>query len=1273
MAAEKEIIEKLKDAENYPMWQFQVNIILQSNNLFFLVDPKTMQTPDEVSKNMQKDAQVKRLIVGSVEKHVLLHIMGCETGRQMYSKLRTIYERDNSQQKYNLWNQFYKFSYKKEQDITTNIAEIENITVRLKALDEKLSEEMIIMKILSTLPESFKHFHTAWESTNTAEKTLENLTARLANEENMLQGSNHTDTVAFNVQDRKQPNFSCYTCGRQGHTSKFCKQKQNKKKNDFPPCRICKKTNHHETKCFYLGKQLNTPKKKREDGVSFHVLHTDRKYEESKFIIDSGATSHLARSSNILTNVKDYVQTFSVANNQSLMGTQTGDLKVANCTFKNVAVCPDIRCNLISVSKITDADGTVTFNKNGVTISKDEEVILTGTKTEAGLFEIDGPVSRNQNTVLSVYHWHRKLGHLGLQNMTKLEKISEGMNLNSMNNLNCEICIKSKHARTPFNGDLPTAKRVNEIIHTDVCSIETPSYNNEKYFITILDDFSHHCEVYIMKFKSEAAEIIKNYINRVENLHDSKVATIKSDNGGEYVALKNWCLKKGINMDFSPAYSPQNNGKAERLNRTLCDKTRALLFDSGVDKKLWPEALRVAAYVTNRSPTTSLKITPYEKWTGRKPNLRNLRIFGSTAYIKVLRNVRKLDEKSRKLIFVGYANNSYRFWDGSKILLSRDVIFPENCQTKDLDHENEKVVSLDYQNNEDAEDEETPHEEVQDEESSHEEGEDEACALDTNETWANRLRPRDPKINKENNDYLMDLSNLTQILEEQQVLMTFNEALSNENKEKWLDAINEERQSIIKNNTWTYVNREAARGRKILSSKWVFKIKDNGRYRARLCARGFEQVAGLDFNETYSPVVNFTALRCLCSIAAAKNLKAKTFDVSTAFLYGNVEEDIFMEIPEGFKNENGKICKLQKSLYGLKQSPLRWNKTLKTKLQTLGLSQLKNEPCIFKNKNNTIYLAIHVDDGILFGRDEEELDELLENLSTYFALTSGNPESFLGITLTFKDGIQLSQGSYIEKLLKRFKMDFSNAVPTPMVKQNFQEAENSECDSKYPYREAVGGLLYAATKTRPDISYAVGVEARFNDKPTNSSVANVKRTLRYLKGATNFAVHYPNKNSNIQELIVYTDANFSESNSTGGYLCFFNGGPVAWSSKRQPKIALSSTESEFVAASEGIKEIMYLTSLIEELINVKPRVTLNIDNQSTIAMIKNGMFTPRSKHIDRRMYFVFEEYNNKTFNLAHVPTTEQLADLMTKPLEAARFISLRDQILHPSMGLKGVC
>ncbi|CAB0004157.1 unnamed protein product [Nesidiocoris tenuis] len=372
-----------------------------------------------------------------------------------------------------------------------------------------------------------------------------------------------------------------------------------------------------------------------------------------------------------------------------------------------------------------------------------------------------------------------------------------------------------------------------------------------------------------------------------------------------------------------------------------------------------------------------------------------------------------------------------------------------------------------------------------------------------------------------------------------------------------------------------------------------------------------------------------------------------------------------MRLPEGY-DSNGKICKLQKALYGLRQASERWHSRLVTVLKKLGLKPMITDQCIFVNKNRSLILAIHVDDGLLFGKNLKEMDSLLKSMKNEFELTVvDNPSTFLGMEFEkTKDSIKITQKAYTESVLRKFRMMESNPAPTPLVSYKPQDQDKVK-KSAYPYREAVGALLYLSTKTRPDISFAVGYSGRHVEDPDNHDENNVKRIMKYLKGTLNKGISFHANSPD--DLEVYCDSDYagdrSSTKSTSGYVIYFNGGPVSWKSRKQPTTSTSSTDAELVSAAESCRELIYIKSLIKELTDKDRNATMYIDNTNTIRMIKTGAMNFKRKHIDIKYHWLNEKFVEGLMKVDHVSTELQIADIFTKPLGPTKFNYFRNKLI----------
>lgn len=501
---------------------------------------------------------------------------------------------------------------------------------------------------------------------------------------------------------------------------------------------------------------------------------------------------------------------------------------------------------------------------------------------------------------------------------------------------------------------------------------------------------------------------------------------------------------------------------------------------------------------------------------------------------------------------------------------------------------------------------------------------------------------------------------------------SYEDALNSNNAENWLQVMNDEYHSLIQNETWTLV--DEPNNQKVIDNKWVFKVKKNPddsieRFKARLVVRGSTQKYGVDYMETFSPVVRFTSVRAILAIATKMKMEIIQFDVKTAFLNGELEEVVYMKQPIGFSDDTNKVCLLKKSLYGLKQASRCWNIKFKSFIEEFDFKVCDSDPCVFvrsKNSKTTI-LAIYVDDGIIVGDDTTEMQLVIEHLRKQFEIKLLNVGCFLGFQINqLNDGsIFINQSAYAKKVLHKFQMEECHAVAIPsdsnQVLCNFGDSE----PSKYPYRQLVGSMMYLAVCTRPDISFAIGNVSRYMEAPSVVHENALKRILKYIKGTIYHGILY---NSNGEYgLCGYSDSDYAGDvetrRSTSGNAFLFNNGIISWSSERQKCVSVSTTEAEYVAASNGIKELVWLRRLFDELLpNKIENVTFFMDIQSAIRLVKNPEFHKPSKHIDVRYHFIREKYEEGFFQLEYISTNEMIVDIFTKALPKQRFQFLRDMM-----------
>ena len=775
-----------------------------------------------------------------------------------------------------------------------------------------------------------------------------------------------------------------------------------------------------------------------------------------------------------------------------------------------------------------------------------------------------------------------------------------------------------------------------------------------------------------VNLRFEVPDKFKEFEARVFNDCKQHINTLRSDNGGEYLStdFETYLKKKGIQHELSVPYSPQQNGVAERMNRTLVETARSMLAHAGLPDTYWAEAVETAAYIRNRVPTSAISgnKTPLEVWSEKKPDVSHLKVFGCMAYAHVPDVQRqKLDKKAVKLRFVGYSIESkgYRLLDEntSRVYTRRDVVFNEqDFRQKRADEETTERVEV----NPSSEEQDQP---------------DPPRRVEPEQVEPRRSgRARRPTLrfgidefaDMATPDVLHSAYTVCEIQEPQ----SMTEALKSDHAKQWKEAADAEYNSLIKNETWDLV--ELPKERKCIGSKWVFKVKRDkdgkiSRFKARLVAKGYAQKYGVDYDETFSPVVKFQSIRILLALAVQHNLLLHQMDVVTAFLNGLLEEDIYMEQPDGYRQHGQEhlVCKLKRSLYGLKQSSRCWNVVLSRFMESIGYSQSSADPCIFVRKADTLSIvAVYVDDLIIATETEEEMKQVKELFQSQFMMKDlGELHYCLGITINQRHGefIELHQKQYILDMLKKYKLMDAKPASTP-ADPNVKLLKDDGCSKSVDpvmYQSMVGSLLYIAIGTRPDISQAVGVVAKYSAQPSEAHLTAVKRIFRYLKGSIDITLKY--KKSENGGLVGYSDADYAgdldDRHSTSGNLFLMSEAAVTWTSKKQPIVTLSTAEAEYVSLSTATQEATWIRYLLSDL-HMSPQepTTIMEDNQGAICIASNPVIHSRTKHINIRYHYVREAVGSKAIKIQYCPTEEMVADLLTKPLYKERFIKLRQKM-----------
>lgn len=502
---------------------------------------------------------------------------------------------------------------------------------------------------------------------------------------------------------------------------------------------------------------------------------------------------------------------------------------------------------------------------------------------------------------------------------------------------------------------------------------------------------------------------------------------------------------------------------------------------------------------------------------------------------------------------------------------------------------------------------------------------------------------------------------------------TMEEALQSEDAEQWQQAMDEEIASLLSNNTWTL--EEVPAGVKPIPVKWVLKVKKDAkgnveRYKARLVAKGFKQREGIDFEEVFAPVSKYATLRALLATTAALDLELHQLDIKTAFLNGYLQEDVYIQQPPGYETGgDNTACHLHRALYGLRQAPRAWHLRLKEELERHGFRPSDADPGLYIRAEATdnVYILVYVDDILMTANTVAEVTSVKAQLmSSFDARDMGEAHFFLGMTIERDRSnrtIKLSQANMVSDIVDKYGLADGKTRNIPLsssVRLSQEEGEPLDT-ATYNYGSLIGSLLYVSVCTRPDIAQAVGALSKFMRSPTSVHWQAAKGVVRYLAGTKDYGVVFSGSGTTT---IGYTDADYAGDidtrRSTTGYAFIMNGGAISWQSKRQPTVAVSTTEAEYMAAAHAIKEALWLRQLLSDLNLDASTIVIKADNQSAIKIIKNPVTSARSKHIDVIYHFARERVARKEVKIEYVRTDEMIADALTKPVPQQKFVFCRN-------------
>lgn len=897
----------------------------------------------------------------------------------------------------------------------------------------------------------------------------------------------------------------------------------------------------------------------------FAHLHREENMDACVWHLDTHATNHMTGVRSAFVELDLAVRGSVRFSDDSVVGIEGRGKILTVCNngehraLTGVYFIPKLNANLISLGQLDEHGCDVRIYHGVCTIRDPAKKLLAKVRCNANRLYLlklmtGRPVCLSARTTDTAWLWHARFGHLHFDALRKLADKDMVRGLPRIEHVEqlCDGCIISKHRRSPF--PMRTVYRATDrldLVHGDLCGPISPvTPGGKSYFLLLVDDHSRYMWLVLLTRKGDAVKAIKHFQASAEAESDRKLRKFRINNGGEFTSVEfaNYCADHGVGRHFSVPYSPQQNGVVERRNQTILATARSLLKAKGMPARFWGEAVTTAVFLLNRAPTKSLENrTPYEAWFGKKPAVGHLRTFGCLAYVKNVRpHLSKLEDRSTPMVFIGYAagTKGYKVFDPvtGRVQVSRDVIFDEGASwdwgaeaaesgLEQTEFSIEYVLTQVSGGGRGAQEENSSPSSRR-------------AALTTPEeprTPSPSLGPRaslhgtspvfisppsggDEHLDADNDDRppryrpLGDLLGDTAApglaeralapeqlyLQEAEEPALFNEA---EQHQRWHSTMLEEIAAIEENKTWRLV--DLPRGHHAIGLKWVFKVKKDARgevtkFKARLVAKGYVQQPGVDFNEVFAPMARLESVRMLLALAAQAGWSVHYMDVKSAFLNGELTEEVYVVQPPGFvvEGHEHQVLKLDKALYGLRQAPRAWNAKLDASLTSLGFRRCDFEHAVYAQGQRThrLLVGVYVDDLIITGSDVVEIDRFKAEMKSLFRMSDlGLLCFYLGIEVEQVAGsTRLTQSAFARRILEKAGMQDCNACAMPM-EQRLKLSKHSDAPpvDSTGYRSIVGSLRYLV-HTRLDIVFAVGYVSRFMEAPTAEHEAAVKRILRYI-------------------------------------------------------------------------------------------------------------------------------------------------------------------------------